>query len=155
MISEQEVRQVRAQAVQAAATCAVTVGMSDPSGVVRVAEMFETYIQQGPEAAQKLIASWGVPADPAASPQEHAAQSDSPTDVCAQELANEAYLVSSREDVQALIRQAEDGGVAGDNVTVDGNTGPLLGYLEHLLAAFPPKQVAGKVDLASDLGLRG
>lgn len=152
MITEQEMF-IRAQAARAAATCAVAVGLGDPSGLLRVAGMLEVYINQGEEAAQKVVDSWGIlPGTPdetaVASPQEHAARSGSPTDVCAQELANEAYLLTKAEDVQDVVRRAEDGKVAGDLVTVDGASGPLLDYLEHLLLSMkPPSNTTIKTDL--------
>lgn len=152
MISDQE---IRAQAARAAATCAVAVGLGDPGGLLRVAGMLEVYINQGEEAAQKVIDSWSatgaVPDQtPVASPQEHAARSGSPTDVCAQELADEAYLLTKAEEVQDVIRRAEDGKVAGDQVTVDGSSGSLLDYLEHLLLSMKP---TSNTTVKADLGL--
>lgn len=141
MSSNTDLQKIRSQAAQAAATCSVAVGLGDASGFLRVASMIETYIREGEKAAQAVIDSWSAPQS-GASPA--SAQSR------AQELADEASVASSVRDVQDVQKKAESEGVSEDQVTVDGVTGSLTGYLEHLLESARPKSDATR---RADLGL--
>ena len=151
--NEPYLRQIRAQAAQAAATCAVAVGLGDASGFLRVATMIENYILEGEGKAQAVIDSWaGAPAADASHRSGAVHGGDSPSDPRsrAQALAVEASSASTAREVQDILCKAEDERVAKWQVVMEGATGTLLDYLEHLLEAYAAQP---RSSLRNDLGL--
>lgn len=144
-MNEQE---VRAAAVQAAATCYTKVGVNDPQTLLDVAEMMEAYIQKGGNAAREVIHSWNVSAPASipdqpqggASPQvpRAASEGDSPTDPRAQELADEAYLTKDRVEVEQIIRTAEGESLEEVRISICGKEGSLRQYLNSRWIALKP-----------------
>lgn len=153
MITEQEV-QVRAAAIQAASSVAATVGMGDPAGVLKVAGMMEVYINQGAEAAQKVIDSWAAdqPAPQAAveaSPQEtHVAPNgDSPTVARPQELAEEAYRATDRAQLKKVIDTVKAEGLGDSMITIADKEGQLSTFLNGRWAQLAPKNDTSSIPL--------
>lgn len=134
---------VRAQAIQAASTVAVAVGMSEPGLVLRVAHMMEVYILRGDQAAQQVIDSWN-------NPDEREPLVDGPGSTKAQVLANQAREAVHIDVLDQLKSEASKGNLNEEIVTIDGASGSLWGYLEHRSTEVSPRQVSSS---RADLGL--
>lgn len=147
-------QEVRAAAVQAAATCYTKVGVNNPQTLLDIAEMMETYIQRGSGAAREVVRSWqvsapdSIPEQPQseASPQtaRAASEGDSPTDPRAQELADEAYLAKDRSEVEQIIRTAESESLEEVRISICGKQGLLRQYLHSRWAALEPPSSGSK-----------
>jgi hypothetical protein len=144
-------QEVRTHAAQAAATCAASVGISNPSVMLRIASMWETYITVGYEDAQKVIDSWSQ-TDPAPDAQETPGAQKAGTSSRAQELADGASKITSREGLKVIIDKAKAEGLEEDEVTVEGATGPLRSYLNRCWT-LTADQKASRSSAHTDLGL--
>lgn len=136
MTSEQE---IRASAVQAAATCFSKVSMGDPRALIEVAEMMEEYIREGGNAARAVIQSWDSPSTPAsAAPQVTPQESESPDSEWveesepnprAQALADTASRAGERSQLSEVVDEVKRENLANCRVLVGEFQGPLSKYL--------------------------
>lgn len=141
MLTEQDVRNIRMQAVNAAAACAVNVGLNDPGGLIQVAEMLEAYIKSGGDAAREVIDSWSASSGPAAHPKESGVGR-------AQVFANQAHEAVRPDALERLKDAACKEGLGDEIVTISGASGTLMGYLDHRATEIPSHS-----SVRSELGL--
>lgn len=141
MLTEQDIRNIRVQAVNAAAACAVNVGLNDPRGLIQVAEMLEAYIKSGGGAAREVIDSWAASPDPMTQPNESGTTR-------AQVFANQAHDVVRPDVLEQLKAAAVKEGLGDEIVTISGASGTLMGYLDHRST-----EISNHSSVRSELGL--
>lgn len=165
MNSEQ---QIRAAAIQAAATCAAVVDDGDPQSVLKIAGFMEAYIRSGEDAAHRHVESWNsTPGPGKASGEGTGTQSDqgapSPGpdaregymamdggSFAAQLLANEAVAATTRTQVKEIGERADADRLMAMEVTVGDVTGSLRSCLNARWTALPKEK---KPTRNPDLGL--
>lgn len=170
-------QEIRAAAIQAAATCAAVVDDGDPQSVLKIAGFMEAYIRSGEDAAHAHVNGWRSELE--STPDQHASgpgkasgegtgtQSDqgAPSSgpdaregymamddgsFAAQLLANEAVAATTRTQVKEIGARADADRLMATEVTVGDVTGSLRSCLNARWTALPKEK---KPTRNPDLGL--